>query len=106
MICLQLISHERFGLAAEATRFARVCYEEAFKYLSNHQIVQDIPSHSSESVFCISRIIWIFTKCGERIFVKNCKNGKIATFEYKTGNLKCHDFHESSSFPVNLCLLC
>ena len=25
-------NHERFGLAAQATRFARVCYEEAFRY--------------------------------------------------------------------------
>lgn len=26
-------NHERFGLAVQATRFARVCYEEAFRYL-------------------------------------------------------------------------
>eukprot|EP00026_Physarum_polycephalum_P005611 Phypoly_transcript_05646.p1 GENE.Phypoly_transcript_05646~~Phypoly_transcript_05646.p1 ORF type:complete len:560 (+),score=69.76 Phypoly_transcript_05646:55-1680(+) len=53
-------NHERFGLAVQATRFARVCYEEAFRYamkrktfgkrLVDHQAIRTKLAHMARQI--------------------------------------------------------
>lgn len=60
MIIMYNFNHERFGLAAQATRFARVCYEEAFRYamkrktfgkrLIDHQAIRTKLAHMARQI--------------------------------------------------------
>lgn len=78
MCIMYNFNHERFGLAAQATRFARVCYEEAFRYamkrktfgkrLVDHQAIRTKLAHMARQIeatqvyFRLARLIgWTYT---------------------------------------------
>lgn len=60
MCIMYNFNHERFGLAVQATRFARVCYEEAFRYamkrktfgkrLIDHQAIRTKLAHMARQI--------------------------------------------------------